>query len=74
VPGPDPDFVDEMLTRNRRLFERARDVGGTRYPIGAQVFTREDWVRQYGEAWAEFARRKKKYDPDNILTPGPGIF
>ena len=74
APGPDPGFVDEMLARNRRLFEQARDVGGTRYPIGAQVFSREDWVTQYGEAWAEFARRKKKYDPDNILTPGPGIF
>ena len=74
VPGPDPDFVNEMLARNRRLFERARGVGGTRFPIGAQVFTREDWVRQYGETWAKFARRKKKYDPDNILTLGPGIF
>jgi FAD/FMN-containing dehydrogenase len=73
-PGFDPVFVAEMLERNRRLFERARDLGGTRYPIGAQAFTRDDWVRQYGEAWPEFARRKKKYDPDNILTPGPGIF
>jgi cytokinin dehydrogenase len=74
APGADPVFVDEMLARNRRLFERAREVGGTRYPIGAQVFSREDWVRQYGDSWPEFARRKKKYDPDSILTPGPGIF
>lgn len=49
-------------------------MGGTRYPIGAQVFSREEWVGQYGDSWPEFARLKKKDDPDNILTPGPGIF
>lgn len=74
TPEGDPDFVNEMLARNRHMFERAREVGGTRYPIGAQIFSREDWIRQYDDSWPEFARRKKKYDPDNILTPGPGIF
>lgn len=73
-PGPDPAFTSAMLARNRRLYDKAHTVGGTRYPIGALDFTRADWRAQYGELWPELVRRKRRYDPDNILTPGPGIF
>ena len=31
-------------------------------------------VRQYGDRFEEFRRLKDKFDPDRILTPGPGIF
>lgn len=74
VPGPNPDFVARMLARNLALFQKARDAGGTRYPIGAVEFSRDDWIQHYGEMWPELVRRKQRYDPDNILTPGPGIF
>lgn len=74
TPGPDPAYVSQMLARNRRLFERARALGGTRYPIGALDFSHMDWIVQYGEEWPEFVRRKNALDPDGILTPGPGIF
>jgi cytokinin dehydrogenase len=74
APGPNPAFISDMLARNRRLFEKARAMGATRYPIGALEFNRHDWQLQYGELWREFADRKKEFDPDNILTPGPGIF
>lgn len=72
--GPDPSFTARMLARNRLLYEKARDTGGTRYPIGAIEFSREDWMHQYGDLWPEFVRRKRRFDPDNILTPGVGIF
>ena len=74
LPGPDPAYANAMLARNRRLFERARELGATRYPIGAVTFSREDWARQYGELWREFGKRKQRYDPDNILSHGSGIF
>jgi cytokinin dehydrogenase len=74
APGPDPAFQARMLARNRRLFEKARRAGGTRYPIGAIEFDRTDWMRQYGEEWPELVRNKRRFDPDGILTPGPGIF
>jgi len=74
VPGPNPLFEQQMLARNRALFEQARDAGGTRYPIGSLEFSRLDWARQYGEVWHEFKRLKLRFDPDRILTPGPGIF
>ncbi|NUP06110.1 MAG: FAD-binding protein [Polyangiaceae bacterium] len=73
-PGPDPVFRDQMLARNRALFEVARDVGATRYAISSIEFDHADWVQQYGDNWHEFKQRKQKYDPDNILTPGLGIF
>lgn len=74
APGPNPDFAERMLSRNRRLFERARSVGGTRYPIGSLEFDARDWVRHYRETYFAFAVMKRRYDPDGILTPGPGIF
>lgn len=74
APGPDPAFVAEMLDRNRRLFEEARAAGGTRYPIGALEVTPEDWARHYGPVWRQFVKWKQRFDPDNILSPGSGIF
>jgi len=74
APGPDAEFVTKMLTRNRRLFEKARALGGTRYPIGSLEFSHEDWRIQYGDAYDDFKRAKRRFDPDSILTPGPGIF
>jgi FAD/FMN-containing dehydrogenase len=74
TPGPDPAFQSRILARNRTLFEKARARGGTRYPIGSLEFSRNDWRIQYGEEWDELQRLKRRFDPDLILTPGPGIF
>mgnify|MGYP000364082030 CR=1 FL=1 len=74
VPGPDPAFEARMLARNRALFEQARELGGTRYPIGALEFDHSDWVEQYGDDWQEFKALKRRFDPQRILAPGQGIF
>jgi cytokinin dehydrogenase len=74
APGPDPAFVRTMLARNRRLYDQARAARGTRYPIGAVEFSKKDWKEQYGPLWNEFVKRKQRFDPDNILSPGSGIF
>jgi len=73
-PGPDAAFASQIVARNRALFERARARGGTRYPISSIPFSQQDWRVQYGPLWPELVRRKAKFDPDGILTPGPGIF
>ncbi|MCE7011133.1 FAD-binding protein [Kibdelosporangium philippinense] len=72
-PGPNPAFAKEMLARNNHLFDKARSLGGVRYPIGSIDFSQRDWVAHYGEQWPEVQRAKRMYDPDHILTPGPGI-
>ncbi len=74
VPGPDPEFATQMLARNRSLFEQARAIGGTRYPIGSLEFSHEDWRIQYGSSWDDFKRAKRRFDPDNLLAPNLGIF
>jgi len=74
TPNPDPGYDARMLERNRDLFEKARALGGTRYPIGSLDFSHTDWRRHQGEQYSRFARLKKQMDPDGILTPGPGIY
>jgi FAD/FMN-containing dehydrogenase len=74
TPGPDPAFTRRMLARNRRLFDQARAVGGTRYLISSIEFRREDWIAHYGVLWPRFARLRQRYDPDGILAVGLGIF
>ncbi len=36
--------------------------------------TRPDWVEHYGPRYSELEILKARYDPDGIMTPGPGIF
>jgi cytokinin dehydrogenase len=73
-PGYDEDFAANKRARNNAWFELARDVGGTRYPIGTLDFTPRDWRRHYGSAWSALKAAKRKFDPENVMTPGPGIF
>jgi FAD/FMN-containing dehydrogenase len=68
------DFSDDLLARNRRLYDRARALGGTRYPIESIPFTQDDWADHYGDRWPQLRQLKQKHDPAGILTPGPRIF
>ena len=74
VPGYDADFAANKRARNNAWFDMARDFGGTRYPIGTLDFTHDDWKEHYGSAWKAFKKAKAEFDPEHILTPGPGIF
>lgn len=71
---PDPVVVQRMVDSNRALYERNRDLGGTRYAIGAIPFTPQDWRRHFGKSWRDLLAAKCRYDPSNVLTPGQGIF
>lgn len=71
---PDPTVVNAMITANRALFEQARNQGGKSYRISAFPFTKEDWVQHFDESWQAFQQQKASLDPQNILTPGQGIF
>ncbi|MDX6282273.1 MAG: cytokinin dehydrogenase [Kribbellaceae bacterium] len=73
APGAGPEFADEMLARNRALYDRARALGGTRYPIESVAFTQADWAGHYGDRWPHLQQLKQTTDPAGILTPGPGM-
>jgi FAD/FMN-containing dehydrogenase len=64
----------QMVADNRRLYDQLRRLGGYAYPVGSTPLTRRDWERHFGDAFPAFLRSKRRHDPDNILTPGQGIF
>lgn len=71
---PDASTISRMLADNRTFFERNRDLGGYRYPIGAIPFSPADWQQHFHSVWGQLLSAKRRYDPDNLLTPGQGIF
>jgi hypothetical protein len=71
---PTPEVIAAMVTSNRDLYDRAVRVGGGRYAIGAIPFEKKDWRRHFGDVWGFLVRSKRRFDPDDVLTPGPGIF
>ena len=73
VNPPNEAEVDRLLADNRRLYDRARAVGGTHYPVGAIDLTPADWRAHYGSRYPRFLAAKKRYDPNHVLTPGQRI-
>jgi FAD/FMN-containing dehydrogenase len=71
---PNSDTLTNALTHNRKLMERNHALGGKCYPIGTHEFSPVDWKTQYGSSWETLQRAKEHFDPDNVLTPGQGIF
>jgi len=71
---PDPDAVTKAIAHNRQLFERCRALGGTCYPVSTLELSQTDWKTQFGPHWEKLQRAKERFDPDNVLTPGQGIF
>ena len=71
VPPTDPAA---QVADNRALYERARAVGGKRYPVGSVPFSPLDWIAQYGRDYPAFAAAKARLDPRRVLAPGQGIF
>jgi hypothetical protein len=72
---PVPSVIAAMLGHNRSLYDRAVAVGGHRYIIGAiPGFTQHDWQQHFLPRWGLLVSSKERFDPDNILTPGQGMF
>ncbi len=69
-----PQTASEMVSGNRRIYEHVRSLGGTLNPVSALPMTSEDWEMHFGAEWERIATAKKKYDPNNVLTPGYEVF
>jgi cytokinin dehydrogenase len=75
IPLDDPVRNAALLEQNRRLYDRVVALGGKRYIIGAiPGFTQADWRQHFGPEWEFLSGAKARFDPDNVLTPGQGIF
>jgi cytokinin dehydrogenase len=71
VPPADPAA---QRADNRVLYDRARDAGGKRYPVGSVPLTPRDWAVHYGRDYPALVAAKAAWDPRRVLSPGQGIF
>lgn len=71
---PNSADIKAFLALNRSLYEKARDLGGTRLTTSAIPFAPADWERHYGPAWPAFKAAKAKYDPGNVLGSAVHVF
>lgn len=72
--APTPEAVAAALHRNRQLYEKARDIGGTQYTISAIEMSPHDWKKHFQPEWGLINSNKKQHDPQNILGPGIDVF
>lgn len=64
-----------LMETNRAMLERMRAAGGKAYPPQVPYSSRAEWEEHYGpDTWRRLLTAKKTYDPNGILTPGPGMF
>jgi FAD/FMN-containing dehydrogenase len=74
-PVGDQAALSAMMASNRELLAKMTAVGGKRYSPYSGVMSSEEWAAHFGPAlWRRLSEAKKKFDPNNVLTPGVGIF
>ena len=66
--------VEAALAANAQLRDAIVALGGKRYPIDSVPMTKQDWREHFQPQWDRFNSAKQRFDPDNIMTPGQGIF
>jgi FAD/FMN-containing dehydrogenase len=76
VPAGDASAHAALMAESRRLFEKMRSVGGKCYIAHSAVpFPPSGWKDHFGpDTWRRLTAAKNKFDPNRVLTPGPGIF
>ncbi len=72
-PGT-PQNVAALMAKNQLFLDRLKQLGGKAYPVSQGPRTPAEWREHFGVRWLEFASLKRVFDPDNVLTPGQGIF
>jgi len=64
-----------VTASNRELFAKMTAIGGKRYSPYSGVVSPAEWQEHFGlDTWRRLSAAKKKYDPNNVLTPGPNMF
>jgi FAD/FMN-containing dehydrogenase len=59
---------ERMIEINRRFYRKALAIGSCHYPCDS--IEKPHWQRHYGSHWQAICHFKKKYDPNNIFSPG----
>ncbi len=76
VPAAETSTHRRMMAETRELFDRMRSAGGKGYIApSALPLSPADWEDHFGpDTWKRLVDAKKEFDPNRVLTPGPGIF
>lgn len=76
VDYEDRQEIADVLSENRRLFERAAadHLQGSADPIAAVDYSRIEWMAHFAKAWPAFHAAKRKFDPQGILDKTRKIF
>jgi FAD/FMN-containing dehydrogenase len=73
-PTGDLGEAHRLVEANRAAHARIRAAGGTLYPVSAFPLSPPEWRDHFGPAFDLLAAAKRRYDPDDTLTPGYDIF
>lgn len=71
---PVPGTIAAEVAQNRALFDAVTAIGGKRYPIDSVPMSAADWKEHFEPRFNAFADAKAAFDPNNVMTPGQGIF
>jgi cytokinin dehydrogenase len=75
APSGDQEAISAMVKSNGEMFAKMTAVGGKRYTPYSGVMSAHDWAEHFGpEMWRRLSEAKKRFDPNNVLTPGAGMF
>jgi len=70
----DAATTEQMIARNRTLYDRIQSAGGVLYPVSALPMSTDDWESHFGSKWRLIREAARRYDPANILAPGYDLF
>ncbi len=75
APAGNDSALAAMIASNRGLLARMTAAGGKRYTPYGMILSRAEWQEHYGpQLWQRFSEAKRKYDPNQVLSPEPDIF
>jgi cytokinin dehydrogenase len=75
IPATDDRGEARRLVKaNKATYKRVKAAGGTLYPVSALSLSRHQWRDHFGSAFARLEAAKRRFDPDNTLTPGYEVF
>ena len=75
VPAGDASALTRLEESNRELLARMTALGGKRYSPYSGIMSTRDWATHFGpDVWQRVSAAKRKYDPNNVLSPGPRMF
>jgi cytokinin dehydrogenase len=66
--------AEQMVTKNRALYDTIRGTGGVQYAVSAFPMSSGDWRAHFGPKWTQVRDAKYRFDPRFVLDNGYEVF